>query len=97
MKNHVSVQFSTGEFRTMTMRQLCGWARQHDARVRTDDGWPVHNGKILTLGTESLATGVVRSHNETLATWQTLAQDQPDPQAQRHAQYRAEQAWAVLS
>jgi len=45
----VYVQFYNGVTDTMPLRSLCGWARQHNARVKTYDGWPVINGRIKSL------------------------------------------------
>lgn len=93
----------------MTLRELCGWARTQAARVRTDDGWPVVNGQILTLGIESLTTGVVRSpeQNATIATWQLLSRSKAasiltsrllaDLKEARERHEEAETTWAVRS
>jgi hypothetical protein len=71
----VLVYFSDGRSTTWTLRQLCGWARQHGARVHTDDGWPVVNGKVESFGVDAFPAGVVRSpeYVATLATWRILS------------------------
>lgn len=70
----VLVYFSDGRSTTWTLRQLCGWARQHGARVRTDDNWPVVNGKVESFGVDTVPSGVVRApgYCATLATWRIL-------------------------
>jgi hypothetical protein len=97
----VVVQFSTGTFETWTLRQLCGWARQHGARVQTVEGWPVVNGKIRSCGAPASTLGVVLAPdlNSHLAYWHVRvsseAQGNPERAAQEH--HQAEQAWIVRS
>lgn len=101
----ILVQFMTGTFETWTLRQLCGWARQHNARVQTDDGWPVVNGKVRSCGAAAGTSGVVLAPHDTsrLAYWKVRPEDRTSAksvgQTERAQQERhqAEQRWIVRS
>jgi len=103
MERHpkVLVQFLTGTFETWTLRQLCGWARRHGARVQTDDNWPVVNGKIRSCGAAASTSGVVLAPNDNrrLAYWKVRVSFECGGHPERAAQERrqAEQTWVVRS
>ena len=68
----IHVETADGNRATMTLRELCGWARNNGARVVQHDGWPVVNGRVRSLGVAATESGVVVAQYATIATWQAV-------------------------